>query len=508
MKKEHIYSIAFIVAVAAMSVMYDYHTELFERPHGYHNWRQCDGASIALNYYNVSMNFFEPRISLLSGNDGKMVSEFPVIYYAAACLYKIFGVHEFFIRLISVFIFYTGLFCLYKTISLVLTDKFYGLVLSLMMFTSPVIVEYALNFLPDVPALSFSFIGLYCFVNFTHYNNVRMLYLSACCFLFCGLLKVTALIGFASLVVVILVQWRYYSFKNHKPDWLKNTPQLTAFVLIPLIVTVCWVAYAKYYNAVNSNFYFTTAIRPIWNVSEARTKEIWGQFQFQWLRFTMYRDFMNTIPLLAAASILFISRKNMAYVLWMVLCLLGSALYVFSFFEQFYIHDYYLACIAFVPLAVLVTFLRRIKEWSTPLFQSAFFRFLLIALLGIMVHHGYRIHELRKADMEMFSKNDDFNLYYYTEQQLLSAGVLPTDKVISMGDYSTCVSLYLMNRRGFTQYGMSKVATVTDIEQCKTKGAGYLLVPNMADTCLSNESKNIYLQGKKVELPGYKVYSL
>ena len=58
------------------------------------------------------------------------------------------------------------LYFLYKTISLLLDDELYALVFSLMLFTSAVVIDYAFNFLPDVPALSFTFIGYYFFLSF------------------------------------------------------------------------------------------------------------------------------------------------------------------------------------------------------------------------------------------------------------------------------------------------------------------------------------------------------
>ena len=503
MKKERLYQLVFFASVLGMSVLYDYPSELFRRPHGYHNWRQCDGATITLNYYNVSMNFFEPRLNLIENNDGKMVSEFPVIYYLTACLYKVFGFHEFFLRLISALIFFSGLYYLFKTISLLLDDSWYGLVLSLMLFTSPLVIDYALNFLPDVPGLALSFIGFYFFVVYLQNQNNKSLYISTFWFALAGLLKITALIGFLSLAGTIIFVALFYFFKSEKPVCLRNKTALTLFILLPLVVNVCWIAYVNYYNTTNNNLYFTTSIRPIWNVGEAKTKEIWAQFDYQWLRMTMYRDFLNTIPFLAGIALLFYSRKNVPYALWMLFCIIGSVLYVILFFEQFIVHDYYMICLSILPVSVIFVLLKRIKEWKFSVFNSYFFKVGLAVLLGVMVHHGYRINSMREK-MDYYT----FPEYFSADKELLKFGIAPDDKVISIGDESTGITLYLMNRRGWTQYGMANPVPKSQIESCVQKGASHLLVYKDSDSQLSEEVKKEFLQNLVGTLPGVRIYKL
>lgn len=504
MNKGYTYTVVFFVAIAAMSVLYDYPSELFRHPHGYHIWRQCDGASIALNYYNVSMNFFEPRLSIITGNDGKMVSEFPIVYYMAACLYKVFGFHEFFIRLITALISLFGLYYLYKTVSLMLGDKWYGLVLSLMLFTSPVVIDYGLNFLPDVPALSLTFAGFYSFAVYLQSKNTRSLYKGAFFFSLAGLLKVTALIFFLGLTGTIALVGFFSLLKREMPYWWNHKIALGAFVLIPLIVTFSWVAFAKHYNTSNDNFYFTTDIRPIWKVDAIKTSKIWDEFKYQWLRMTMYRDFLNTVPFLALGVLVFYSRKNWPYTVWMLLCIVGSMAYLLLFFEQFIVHDYYMICIAALPIVVLFCLLNRIKEWRVGVFNSIYLKIALTVLLGVMIHHGYRMNIMRES-LDYHSYHE----YSQLDETLERAGIVKTDKVISMGDESTGITLYLMNRRGWTQYGMNNPVTNSNIESCIQKGAKYILVYEKSDVPpLSDEVKTTYLQNSVFEFPGVKVYSL
>lgn len=65
------------------------------------SWRECDVAGIARNYYREDMNPFYPRVDWRGDGPGYTESEFPVYPWAIALLYKLFGVHEIFGRLIS-----------------------------------------------------------------------------------------------------------------------------------------------------------------------------------------------------------------------------------------------------------------------------------------------------------------------------------------------------------------------------------------------------------------------
>ena len=111
---DHWRSLVFLVILASMSLAYSYQEILFKRPQSVHYWRQADCASLALNYYQHGMNFFEPQTHNLTSNGGKSgntcTSEVPLLYYSVAVLYHLFGYHEYIYRLLNTLLFFTGLF--------------------------------------------------------------------------------------------------------------------------------------------------------------------------------------------------------------------------------------------------------------------------------------------------------------------------------------------------------------------------------------------------------------
>jgi hypothetical protein len=451
----------------ALSCYYNYDEIIFKQPSGVHQWRQCDGASIARNYYYVSMNFFAPRLSMTTGNDGKMVSEFPIVYYMAAIGYKVFGFHDWFIRAINLAIFFVGLFFLLKAIYILLNDWFYALFSSLLIFASALVADYANNFLPDVPALSFTFAGYYYYLRYGTSKNNHYLQLCALAFTFVGLLKVTSLIGLAALIAVEWVVW--VISKTERQQQFKKL----AYLFVPLIISGFWIAYSKWYNATNGNGYMLTSIKPIWQIDAEQIKFIIGMFKYVYLRAVMYRDFINALPYIISAGLILFPTKNKKFKLWMVLSLTGCLLYVLLFFQQFVVHDYYIICSMFMLPAAVVLMLLNIRLWSQRMFNSYVLKLSLLILFCVMTFHGHRIFTGRKSPELLGEQYDSLK---GIDKYLESIGVHVNDKVISLGDKSTCISLYLMNRRGRTEFGLPYEYTAADILKLKEDGIKYLIV--------------------------------
>ena len=451
------------------------------------------------------MNFFEPRLSHCEGNDGKMGSEFPIIYYAAAILYKIFGFHDYFIRFINLLFFITGLLYLFKAIALFLEDTFYGFVLALMVFTSPMVIDYANNFLPDVPALSVTFIAFYFFLNFEKTKATNQLYISIFFFAFAGLLKVTALMGFLAIVATMLLGFIFRIATNKQEYWNTNKKQLLAFITIPLIVSALWILYIKQYNLANHNKYFLTTIVPIWSLDDESIKQVWGSFQYIWLREFIYRDFTNCMPFVFLLCFFIPNRKNIFALLFLFLLIAAGILHVLLFFGQFLVHDYYLISLIPIPIAICTIFLLRLKGWKPAIVNSTGMKSAVLILLLVMIYHGQRIYTIREKS-ESWSYYNDF---YKMENVVDSIGIKTTDKVMSIGDFSSGMSLYFINRRGFTSMMFTPPkATKKDFEYCISKGAKYVLISDSGEEYITEDAKKLYLKTEMINVDGVKFYKL
>ena len=228
--------IIMMVCLIGISYYYHYDEIMFKKPQSVHKWRQADGASIALNYYQGGMNFFEPEIHNLTADNGTSgkgcPSEIPILYYGVALLYKIFGYHDFIYRIIITLLFLAGLTYLFKLFQYILTDAFWSVCLTLLFFTSPVLVFYGNNFLTNIPALAFSIIGLYYLIRFFDEDKRKYYYRAMSFFLLAGAFKVSALFCFIAFVIMLLMEW----FRVVKFDQLKKLSKKPLFYLLPILL--------------------------------------------------------------------------------------------------------------------------------------------------------------------------------------------------------------------------------------------------------------------------------
>ena len=125
----------FVALLLAVSLLYGYHDILFARPSYHHIWRQADCLSITMNYFQDDRNFFRPAINWVGDSGGRTISEFPIIYFSVAQLWKVFGYHEFIFRLINVLIVFSGLFCLFRLAREFLSDTFWAILIPIFLFS-------------------------------------------------------------------------------------------------------------------------------------------------------------------------------------------------------------------------------------------------------------------------------------------------------------------------------------------------------------------------------------
>src|SRR3954468_1980788 len=140
-------NLCLLLLFVALFFLNFYTKTLFYRPGSIHQWRQTDCLSIAKNYYEEGMHFFEPKIHFQGVKDGKAVSECPILNYTAASLWKIFGEHEFIYRLLEYFIFMGAVFMLFNTLLRHWKSGWLALFASGMLLVSPLLTYYNLNFI-------------------------------------------------------------------------------------------------------------------------------------------------------------------------------------------------------------------------------------------------------------------------------------------------------------------------------------------------------------------------
>ena len=126
------------------------------------SWRQSDVAAIARNYFVGGFQFARPQIDWAGDQLGYVGTEFPILPFVAAICYKFLGVHEWIGRIQAVILFAISLPFFYLIVRKVFGESAAAWALFFYSF-APLGVMASRCFMPDVPSLALSLVGLYFF---------------------------------------------------------------------------------------------------------------------------------------------------------------------------------------------------------------------------------------------------------------------------------------------------------------------------------------------------------
>ncbi len=517
----------FVVCYLLITIIYHYYSIFFLRPQSIHLWRQTDCLSIALNYYEHGMHFFSPEIHNQladGGNSGFSAGEFPILYYFVALIWKIFGYSELTYRLIVAIISFCGFFALYKTLEGLLKDSFWGITISLLIFTSPILAYYSINFLTNIPALSFSLIGWFFFYKFYTFKKHTYLYISMLFFMLAALLKIPEAVNFMLVCFIYFTDVFTKKIKN-KGVVVFEKPLINLIPFLMFLVGVLsWYLYAKHYNDVHEGKYTFNDIWPIWRMTHQQIKNVYDFVT----KIMMYQLFHNSFLYLCIAliscMILIFNKINKLYFSLMVLFFIGSCIYLILWFNALDAHDYYLINILIWPAFVLLTFVNFIKQNYNFLFVSKKIKILFSLLLILNVAYCSTNMKMRywlgNNNTQFFATDFEKGYWWFTNNNYItykealcniepysrSLNILSTDKVICMPDPSINISLYLIKQPGFTDYGNANLIGEQRINYAKQHGAKYLYI--IDNELLKQEYLKPYTTKKIGEFKNIQIFDL
>ncbi|MBL0047324.1 MAG: glycosyltransferase family 39 protein [Bacteroidetes bacterium] len=462
----------FLFLLLVLSLIYNYHQIILRPPGIVHQWRQCDCLSLAANYYHFGMDFFSPAVYFASNDGtGKTASEFPAIYYFVAFLWKIFGKHEIIFRLVNLSIVYAGLFFLFRFIEEKLRDSFWAILIALLVFTSPILVYYSNGFIMDPLGLSFAFIAWYYFGKFYNSGKNAHLNLSLLFFLIGGLLKVSSMLSYFSILGVFLVEILGVNFKDNGKIFTDKKRQIIPFIVVAIGLYL-WYSYAQRYNDEHGSGVFLVGIMPIWDYSAA---DIEKRITFFKGAMTLHQFFnFETLMLLFAfffAQVILFKKTN-GFLLFITVQLFFAviAFLILWFGAVTEGHDYYLTNLLVFVAFALISFFAFMQKSFSSIFSAEWFKMIFALILAYNVYLASAKTSIRYFNTQernyptCYSKNEiallqwaKFDFHQHTEQlreispYLRSLGIQPNDLVISLPDYSFDISLYFMNQKGWTQ---------------------------------------------------------
>ncbi len=513
----------FVVILAALCILY-YDGVLDKGPQGNHIWRQADCLSITKKYQDGA-SFSEPEMHLLWADNyttGKSAGEFPGLYYLTGNLWKLTGESFLVYRLIWLIVMVCGLMALFRSVQLLFDSNFWAGAITLVVFASPAYAFYGVSFLSDGPALGFLLMSLYFLLLYQKQGKVKWLYWFAALMAISGLLKASMLIAFVFLGFIYLLETIFNVKTLPGQKVFKDKWHGFSALAIVLICEVAWILYARDYNKTHGYYYTFNQPYPLWDAKEEEVSKLWEN-----MKRTTIPVFHNItlICMLGAAfvtNLVLIRKLPLFAYLANIFILLGSVSYFVLWGGFIGVHDYYyvpflmliLSC--FLPLAWLF------KDRFNTTFHSMKTRVVLVVFVFFNIYYCKEVLRYKMGREEgdaWIVMHDEFegmmrwhnwrvkshwNSLYFIRPKLEKMGVKKDDKVITYPDQSFSISLYMLDRDGWTN--MIGFHSSDQIEELKKRGAKYLIThdPEMEKA----EFLEPYRKNEVGRLENVRVYKL
>ncbi len=416
-------------------------------PKAVHQWRQSDCMAYAKTYYQKGTGLFTPSTYNLAGREGRVVSEFPIIYFIGGQLFKVFGIHYLILRGLTFICFLLGLFYLYRFMGLWMKHSLITLFPIIILATSPFYYYYALNFLPNVPAISFSFAGLYYLVCYLRGGSTRQLIIGTLFVILATLLKPTD----GGLLWVAYLGVCFFQFLQGKIKAKRAIAVAVSAMLISASI-VGWYFYGEWYNGVNGNHENLQSIYPIWQMDHKYAVYVWKERILDfWSASYQQRTVLYFMVVLAVIYLVRLRVLHPFLRLITFLTFLGTIVYDILWYKAFSDHDYYLLVNIFPCILLLIT----VTEWFTNRLVPTISKkviagvgALLAVLVAISIYHNTKIQDERYHKPIFQYMNPDI---YSAEPFLRQLGIKSTDVIVSVPDPSPNITLAAYGTQGYTE---------------------------------------------------------
>lgn len=496
----------FVFLFLLISWVFKFHEIIFLPPYGMHLWRQCDSLAITLNFMDSHRGIFEPALLNLGDNlDSQSVGEFTGIYFIVGRLWAIFGPHEYIFRSFTLVFLFSGLFFLFRLSEKLLNNSVFGIITSLFIMTSPLIMFYGTGFVVNVPSFCLEIIAWYFFYKFYNQEKTKWLWISMLFFLFAGLLKITGLISFIALIgIFVLEKLRFVNFKKNGRIFYKGFYHFLPFALV-ILINALWIWFTFDYNEKHFGSVFSNHTFPIWEISkESFLLTLTHLFQF-WLK-QYFPVPMHIFGILLFFTVILFGMKVNRFLWYLsVILSIGAIGFLLLFYGGFPYHDYHLANL-FVLFALLLIFSiyiikKRLPEFvNSIILYSALFIFLVI---NILICKRTLWEKRYSWQNDMYRNN--YSHFKDMSSKFEGIGIKNEDYVISLPDYSPDISLYFLKRHGWTDYGSNFKDTLV-FEKRIIQGAKYIVIND--STVYNNYPVQKFLDKKIFEDRNTQIYSL
>jgi len=470
----------------------------------------------------------EPGVNNLGPTgDGKIASDFPIIQYAVAQVWKVTGVSTMVYRFVDLLFLTLGLYYCFKLFSYWFKENYVlAILMTGIIYTSTILAYYGPTSLSDIQAFGLSCTAFYYFILWLDKKQYKYIIIAVLVFAFAGLLKMSS--AFIYMIALAYLVTRLLFGKAEDKKGLLSLFTIP-LLFLPFIPWYAWYTYVYEYNQIHNNGFFLIGILPFWKIPMAEIYNIINGLFWSLMLPSVFNIQLLFLLFLVVGAFLGYHIKAFftETYLRLLIPVLVFASYMVLFFEVFKVHDYYF--LNMIPILIIVVGLminHLLNKFPHLIYNKKFI--LGLCLLLVVLTFQTALNTRARIEMSDDSKisralmkksTEDFynwNTFYdrsryeilerITEETLDSIGITNDKQVLCLGDLTINRGLYLIDRLGYSSFGNSLESAPQFIEEKKQTGLYYLIL--IEPDWLTNEGLKPYLKNKVYEKDGTSIYKL
>ena len=439
----------------------------------FHSWRQTLTATIAKNFYTGDMNIFAPVSNLV---EPYYAYEFHLYTYIVAILYKLFGFHDIFGRLVAIGFSLGAMGMLYLLVKRYF-DATVAAIAIAFFAVLPMSVFYQRTFMPEAAMLFFSIALLYFFSLWLETDRWLHFFAAALCAALAFLIKLPTLYMGGPLLFLAWMKYGKSIFAQ---------PKLYLYAVLILLPPLLWYGYcAKLQTEAYGDSNLWLDLITNW---ERLTTSRWYHLIF-WVRLVEKMFAFTAFPFLVLGFIAkFQKPVQRMFHVWFV----SVIAYFFIAAELNFVHEYYQVPIIPVGCVFIGIFLadfwkkNPMEQWKS----SYKVWIVLLMIVFIPIHSVYKLNKRLNFSEDYLVIGEKIKEHSKSDDLLVAQ-----DKYLatnSKGGGSGSPQLfYFSDRKGWI-HGVNFIMSPERLAEYITKGAS-LYVVTRQDLEKANPKLNTYL---------------
>ena len=423
-----------------------------EFPSFTHAWSQSDRYALANGFVDNDLNFFKPQTLVYNhpipnnwntaDNSRITAVDFPIHDYIPAIFMKLAGNKSpFFFRTYILLYGFLGLLFLYKLSKYLGNSILISFFISILAATSPVFVYYQSGFIPSIPSLSNSIIGLYFYLIYRDSNRSKSFGISILFLTLSALARTTFLIPLFAVLMVELITMIHKKKINLKVIFMG----LISFLAIIFYVIYNFYLRKKYGAMFLFSFKMADNFAEYLEIIKIMIQR-WTFHYFSWIHYLIFSMILFSVLIFKRKNISQFLKDHNSTVILLILLFIGNGIFFILMAKQFENHDYYFLDTFYLPIIILTIVLFSFFNFKKS--QIIILPILSIATFFLFLNAQFMQKEKRITGTWDIVNESILN-FRNSETFLEQFGISDNEKIFVLGSYTPNIPFLLMNRTGY-----------------------------------------------------------